>query len=268
MSTQTFEIAPAGVAPPADAAGSGIAQRLAVFAVGLAAYSAFFATILYSIGFVGNWFVPKSIDSGAGAAIVPVLAINTVLLSLFVVQHTIMARPWFKAWWTRLVPAAVERSVFVLASSACLGLLFWQWRPLPGILWDATDPVARVALIALSLAGWAIVFISSFLISHFDLFGLRQAYLHLRNRPYTHKAFRVIGLYKLVRHPLMVGFIIAFWATPTMTVGHLFFAIMVTLYILVGTRLEERDLVAHFGDRYLHYKRSVRALVPLPRRAP
>lgn len=234
---------------------------------GLAAYAGFLAAFLYAMGFVGNWFVPKSIDTGTPGELLPSLAINGVLLVLFVLQHTIMARPAFKRWWTQIVPKAVERSTYVIAASACLGLMYWQWRPLPQVVWAVTSPALKIALTALSLAGWGIVLLSSFMVSHWDLFGLRQVWLRFRERAYRPVGFRLVGLYKLVRHPLMVGFLIAFWATPVMSVGHLFFAIMVTGYIFFGTWVEERDLIAEHGEDYLKYRRSVRGFVPLPKGA-
>lgn len=235
-------------------------------AYGLTAYASFLATILYAIGFVGNWVVPKGIDAGEPGAVAASMLLNAALLSLFVVQHTIMARPAFKRVWTRIVPKPIERSTFVLASSACLGLVFWQWRPLPQVIWSVDGPIGSV-LAGVSLLGWAIVFIASFTISHVDLFGVRQAWLRFRERSYTPVGFRLAGLYRLVRHPLMVGFLIAFWSTPTMTLGHLFFSLLTTGYILFGTWVEERDLIAEHGERYLAYKRSVRGLIPIPRRA-
>lgn len=255
-----------GLLRPADPAGaSPLPKRLAIFTLGLVAYAAFFAAILYAIGFVANVVVPKSIDSGTPSPLWSALAINASLLMLFVVQHTVMARPAFKRWWTRIVPSSGERSIFVLAASASLMLLFWQWRPLPDVIWDVQLPAARWTLFSLSMLGWAIVFASSFMVSHWDLFGLRQVTHELVGRPCQPLGFRIVGLYKLVRHPLMLGFIIAFWSTPTMTVGHLFFAGMVTAYILVGTTIEERDLVAAFGDRYLDYRRRVPGLIPFLR---
>jgi len=239
--------------------------RAGILAYGVVAYALFFATFLYAIGFVGNWFVPKGIDDGTTGALLPSLAINAVLLSLFAVQHTVMARPWFKKWITRYIPKAVERSTFVIATVCCFAALFAFWQPLTHVIWDAHTPGLRIGLVALSLAGYGIVLFSSFLISHFDLFGLRQTYLAWRSRTPGPLVFRVIGPYRLIRHPLMTGFLIAFWATPTMTLGHLFFAIMVTAYILVGIRFEERDLAREHGETYRQYRRSVRALVPLPR---
>lgn len=243
------------------------AAGVASFVYGALAYATFFFTFCYAIGFVGNWVVPKSIDSGAAGALVPSLIINGLLLSLFVIQHTIMARPAFKRWWTTIIPKSIERSTFVLIASSILLLLFWQWRPLPAVVWEVSNPVAYWGLSALSLAGWGIVLLASFMVSHFDLFGLRQVWYRLRERTYRPVGFRLVGLYKLVRHPLMVGFLIAFWATPVMTVGHLFFAVMTAGYILFGTWVEERDLIAEHGEAYLKYKRSVRGLIPLPKRA-
>jgi methanethiol S-methyltransferase len=240
-------------------------SRLVTLAYGLICYLTFPATIVYAIGFVGNWFVPKSIDSGAAGSVGSALLINAGLLSIFVVQHTIMARPGFKRWWTRIVPKPVERSTFVLASSASLALLFWQWRPLPQVVWSVSGRGAT-ALSAISLLGWLIAVAASFTISHLDLFGVRQTWLRFRNRPYAPVGFRLAGMYRVVRHPLMVGFLIAFWATPTMTFGHLFFAIMTTGYILFGTWIEERDLIAEHGEQYLSYKGQVHGLIPLPRR--
>lgn len=253
-------------AAQAGAAGSPLA-RVGVFAFGLVAYAAFFGTIVYAIGWVGNWVVPKSIDSGAPGALWPSLLVNTLLLGVFVVQHTVMARPAFKRWWSRLLPHGMERSVFVLLASLSLMLTFWQWQPLPQKVWEITNPALVWALSALSLAGWATVLGASFMVSHFDLFGLRQVWMRLRGRAYHPVGFRLVGLYKLVRHPLMLGFLIAFWATPVMSVGHLFFAVMTTAYIAFGTWMEERDLIAEHGQTYLDYRRRVRGIVPLPRTA-
>lgn len=247
--------------------GSASLAGIAAFVYGLIAYAAFLAVFLYAIGFVGNWLVWKSIDSGPAGGLLPSLLINALLLTVFVVQHTIMARPAFKTWWTRFVPRSIERSTFVLLASAALALVFWQWQPLPEIIWDAQQPVLKWGLSAISLAGWAIVLYSSFLINHFDLFGLRQVWLRLRERAYAPVGFRLISLYRYVRHPLMLGFLIAFWATPTMTVGHLFFAGLTTGYICFGTWMEERDLVAQHGDKYTDYRRRVPRFFPTGRRA-
>lgn len=248
----------------ADRPGS---RRACVLVVGVGAYLMFFATILYAIGFVANLGVPKGIDTGEPGPVGPSLLINGALLALFVVQHTVMARPAFKRWFTRFVPEAMERSLFVAAASAILMLLFWQWRPLPQIVWSVEHPVLAWALAAGSMLGWIVVFASSFMINHFDLFGLRQSfngYWGWETRPV---AFKQVGFYRFVRHPLMVGFLLAFWLTPTMTLGHLFFAAMTTAYIFFGTWIEERDLIAHLGDAYVGYKRRVRGFVPLPKRA-
>lgn len=254
-------------APLNEPAGSRLGG-IAIFAYSCLAYGSFLAAILYAIGFVGGWVVPKSIDTGTPGPVLLSLLINTGLLTLFVLQHTIMARPAFKRWWTTVIPRAAERSTFVLLASATLGMIFWLWQPAPGVVWSAGHPWAVVGLNALSLAGWGIVFLSSFLVSHADLFGLRQGWLRLCNREYFPVGFRLIGLYKLVRHPLMLGFLIAVWSAPHMTVGRLFFAAMITGYILFGTWMEERDLIAEHGRAYLEYRKKVRAFIPLPRRIP
>lgn len=234
---------------------------------GLFSYTAFFLVFTYAIGFVNNWLVPKSIDSGTPGPILASALINAALLSLFVVQHTIMARPAFKRWWTRIIPAAIERSTFVLAASLCLVLAFWLWQPMPQIVWSVEHPAAVIGISAISLAGFLVVLYSSFIINHFDLFGLRQVWLRFTGRQYTHVGFRLRGPYRLVRHPLMVGFLIAFWAAPEMSLGRLLFAILTTGYIFLGVWFEERDLVAQHGDDYLDYRRRVRGLLPIPRRA-
>jgi len=236
--------------------------RIGLMLYGLVAYLAFFVTILYAIGFVTGFAVPKTIDSGPGGPVAHAIFVNGAILALFVVQHTIMARPWFKRRWTRVIPAPIERSTFVIAASAILLALFWQWRPMPEVVWNVDATWARVALHATAFVGWATVFASSFMVSHWDLFGLRQTFLPALGRRYVPLPFKITGLYRLVRHPLMLGFLIAFWATPTMTMGHLFFSVMTTAYIIVGVSIEERDLVAHFGDRYREYQERVPAVVP------
>jgi protein-S-isoprenylcysteine O-methyltransferase Ste14 len=237
-------------------------SKIASLGYGLICNLIFLGTFLYTIGFVGNLIVPKSIDSGPLVPLAEALAVNVLLLGLFAVQHSVMARPAFKRWWTRAVPPHVERSTFVLASSLLLILLFWQWRPLPWILWDLQRPLAVTALWGLFGVGWLVVLISTFLIDHFDLFGLRQVYLYARDQPYIPPSFRTPAFYRIIRHPIMLGFLIAFWATPTMTWGHLLFAVMTTAYILVGMSLEERDLRRTFGSSYDEYQQQVSMLVP------
>jgi len=241
---------------------AGAAARLAVLAYGLVAYAAFFVAILYAIGFLGNFGVPKTVDSGVPGATGTSVAVNLALMLLFAVQHAVMARPGFKKWWAQWVPRPLERSTFVLLASACLLLLFWQWRPLPGVVWHVEHSAIRTVLFALSMIGWATVFASSYMVSHADLFGLRQVYTYYCNRRYYPVGFRLVGLYKIVRHPLMLGFLIAFWCTPTMSAGHLLFAATTTVYILVGIKLEERDLITFLGDSYRDYRRRVPMLIP------
>ncbi len=243
--------------------------RLLALLYAVAAYAVFLLTFLYAIAFVsGLDFVPRHVDKGPDAPLAQALAIDVALLLLFAVQHSGMARPGFKRWWTRLVPPPVERSTYVLASSLVLILLFWQWRPLPAVVWLVDGP-ARVALFALAACGWLLVLVGTFLINHFELFGLRQAWFHMRGLPpdrdvpFVERAF-----YRIVRHPLMLGFLVAFWAAPTMTLGHLLFALATSGYILVAVRfLEERDLVAHYGETYRDYQRRVPMILPLPRRS-
>ena len=222
---------------------------------GIISYLAFFGTILYAIGFVGNQVVPKTIDGEPQTTLIAAILINACLLLLFALQHSIMARPAFKRWWTGIIPKELERSSFVLLSSLCLMLLMWQWQPVGGIVWSVENKTATDILHIFYLAGWGIVFISTFLINHFDLFGLRQVWLYFTGKPYTELPFRLPGLYQLVRHPLYLGFLIAFWSTPIMTVAHLLFALLTSLYILTAIQFEERDLIAHFGEKYRSYKK-------------
>jgi|SRR6266576_1649388 methanethiol S-methyltransferase len=233
---------------------------------GVAAYFLFLVVILYAMGFVANWLVPKSIDSGTQGNIIVSMLVNAALLGIFAVQHSVMARPGFKAWWTQIVPQSVERSTYVLLSSSALILLYWKWQPLQGVVWDVEGSEGMNVLWGLCGLGWLMVLASTFAINHFDLFGLRQVYLNLRNEKYSHLKFRILGPYRLVRHPLMLGFVIAFWATPRMTIGHLFFAAATTLYILIALQLEERDLVTHHGEEYKEYKKQVPMILPLPRK--
>lgn len=234
---------------------------------GMVAYAIFLLTFLYAIGFVGNLIVPKSIDAGwpagaAGASLAEALIVDTLLLALFAVQHSVMARPAFKRWWTRFVPAPMERSTYVLLASAALILLFAQWRPITQVVWSLPDGPAGTALIVVHWLGWAIVLASTFMIDHFELFGLRQVLARLAGRPMPQPVFRTPLLYRHVRHPIYLGFLLAFWATPVMTAGHLLFAVATTGYILIGIRLEERDLIAQFGDAYRRYRQQVGMLIP------
>jgi protein-S-isoprenylcysteine O-methyltransferase Ste14 len=241
--------------------------RVAGFLFGLVAYLVFFGTILYAIGFVAGIVVPKAIDDGAIVPAVEALIVNLLLLTLFAVQHSVMARKPFKRWWTQFVPHTVERSVYVLLASLALILLFWQWRPMPAIVWQVADPAAAATLMALSLVGWLLVFTSTFLINHFELFGVHQVIINLAGRQMPEPRFKTPVLYKLVRHPIYLGFIVAFWAAPVMTVGHLLFAAVTTAYIFVGIFLEERDLVGQFGEQYQRYRAQVGMLIPFRRKA-
>ncbi len=239
-------------------------SRILAFLYGVVAYLTFFGTILYAIGFVTGFVVPKTIDSGTVVPLTEAFIVNVLLMSLFAVQHSVMARPQFKAWWTRYVPKPVERSTFVLLASLALILLFDQWRAIPTALWQVADPQLAAGLTGLSFVGWVMVFTSTFLINHFELFGLHQVANNLVGKPMPAMRFRTPVLYKVVRHPIYLGFIIAFWATPVMTIGHLLFAAVTTAYIFVGIALEERDLVAVFGEQYRDYRRRVSMIVPLP----
>jgi protein-S-isoprenylcysteine O-methyltransferase Ste14 len=237
--------------------------RSITFIYGVAVYVIFLVTFLYSIGFVGNVLVPKSIDSGVRGPIAASLAIDLALLSIFALQHSIMARPAFKRIWTKIIPQAAERSTYILMTCIALILIFAFWQPLPTVLWDVSNTILGTVLIVLFWTGWLIVLTSTFMIDHFDLFGLKQIFANLKNRQATHLGFMKIGLYRLVRHPIMTGFLIAFWAAPTMTVGHLLFAMVTTGYIVIAVlRLEEKDLIAQIGDDYLAYQREVPAFIP------
>jgi len=240
-------------------------KRSLVFVYGLVSYVLFLGTYLYAIGFVGNFLVPRSIDSAADGNFAVSFIVDLALLLGFALQHSVMARPAFKRWWTRFIPEAAERSTYVLASSLALIALFAYWRPLGGVVWSVEAPVAVAVLYLLCAAGWLLVLVSTFLINHFDLFGLRQIWMYLRGVPYQAIGFRTPGPYRLVRHPLYVGWLLAFWATPTMSVAHLLFAIATTGYILFAIRLEERDLIASLGNAYREYRQRVPMLIPFTR---
>lgn len=240
--------------------------RILAFVYGVVSYLIFFVTFLYAIGFVGNLVVPKSIDTGDRVPFNEALLINLLLLGIFAIQHSVMARPGFKKWWNKFVPQPVERSTYVLLASLALILVFWQWRPITTVVWDVENAFAIYLLWAIFFLGWATVLVGTSLINHFDLFGLRQVYLYQRGEEYTELGFRTPFLYKLVRHPIMLGFIMAFWATPRMTVGHLVFAITTTAYILIAIQLEERDIVSVHGTAYEEYRKQVSMLLPIPKK--
>jgi methanethiol S-methyltransferase len=251
-----------GPTGPHGVIGGDTMKRSLIIGYGAVCYAMFLAAFLYAIGFVGDVVVPRSVDNGVHAALGEAILVNVLLLGLFAVQHSVMARPAFKRWWTRFVPPSIERSTYVLLASLALFLLYWQWRTMPGVIWDVEWAPARLLLWTLFGLGWLTVLLSTFMINHFDLFGLRQVYLAWRGEPYTDLPFRTHMLYRIVRHPIMVGFIIAFWATPTMTAGHLLFALATTGYILLAVQLEERDLAAALGTQYRDYRSRVAMLVP------
>jgi methanethiol S-methyltransferase len=241
-------------------------KKIVALIYGLVCYLAFFGTVLYAIGFAGNLVVPKTIDSTPEVPLFDAILVDASLLLLFALQHSIMARPAFKRWWTKIVPGHLERSTYVLLASLCLMLLMWQWQPIGGMVWSVESKTVKTILLFTYLLGWSIVFLSTFLINHFDLFGLRQVWLHFRGRRYTQLTFRLPLLYRLVRHPLYLGFLIAFWSTPVMTVAHLLFAILTTGYILTAIRFEERDLLMVFGEKYRNYKKWVPMIIPFSKR--
>jgi protein-S-isoprenylcysteine O-methyltransferase Ste14 len=242
-----------------------MSKRILYFVYGVGAYALFFGTFLYAVGFIGNLLVPVSIDGAPRASLWEALTIDVALLGIFAIQHSVMARPGFKRWWTRFVPKPIERSTYVLLSSVALIALFAFWQPLGGVVWSVTDPAGQAMLYGVFVLGWLTVLVSTFLINHFDLFGLRQVWLNLIGRRYTPLAFKTPLFYKYVRHPLYVGWFMAFWATPIMTVTHLVFAVATTAYILIAIRLEERDLL-EIHPEYRGYREQVPMLVPRPGR--
>lgn len=246
-----------------------MANRILVFIYGAACYTMFLGVFLYALGFVGNLFQYvdslsslKSMDAEADGPLGTAVLINTLLLGLFAVQHSVMARPAFKRQLTQFIPEPAERSTYVLLSNLAMILLFWQWRPIGGIVWDVQNSTAQIVLWSLFAFGWSLVLVTTFLINHFDLFGLRQIWLYLLGKEYTPLKFKTHGLYRMIRHPLYVGWMIAFWATPTMTIAHLVFAIATTAYMLIAIQLEERDLVTFLGEDYAQYRTRVPMLIP------
>lgn len=238
-------------------------KKSIAFVYGILAYLIFLIAFLYAIGFVGNFIVPKSIDSGIETTFLQALLVNALLLSVFAIQHSVMARPAFKKWVTSIISPAIERSTYVLLSSLALILMYWKWQPMKTIIWEAENDTVALVLTGVFFFGWLIVFLSTFMIDHFELFGLKQIFDNLKNRQTQNPKFQINYLYKIVRHPIMLGSIIAFWATPLMTVGHLIFAIMTTLYILIAVKyLEEKDLRKSIGKEYEEYQKKVPMIVP------
>jgi methanethiol S-methyltransferase len=233
---------------------------------GVVAYGVTLVALLYLVGFTGNIVVPKSIDSGAAGPLLQSVVVDTLLIALFAVQHSVMARPGFKRWWTRIVPPSVERSTYVLFASFALLILYWQWQPIPTPVWTVQDPIAAAVLDGIFWLGWVVLVASTFLLNHFEMFGLSQVFARLFGKPLPDAKFRAPLLYKFVRHPIYLGVLLAVWATPTMTVGHLLYALLITAYILIGIQLEERDLIQEFGEQYRRYRRHAAMLVPLPGR--
>lgn len=237
--------------------------RVTAFLYGVVCYLVFFATFLYAIAFLGDFGLVKSIDSGPGMPVGQALAIDVALLGLFAVQHSVMARPWFKRAWTKIIPPVAERSTYVLFASLAMVLLFWQWRPLGGVVWEVNGFAGRLTIWGIYAIGWLLLLVATFLINHFDLFGLRQVYLHLLGRPYTALQFRTPGLYRYVRHPIYFSWLCIFWATPRMTTAHLVFALATTAYILMAIPWEEHDLIRAHGERYRLYREQVPKVLPL-----
>jgi len=241
-------------------------KRILFLLYGVISYFIFFGTFLYAIGFVGNLFVPKSIDGAATMPLAKAVLLNASLLLVFALQHSIMARPAFKRWWTKFVPEPAERSTYVLLASLCLLLMMWQWQPIGGVVWSIESSLFKTILLSTYAFGWGLVLISTFLINHFDLFGLRQTWLYVTGRQYRQLPFRTPLFYRFVRHPLYLGFLIAFWSTPIMTVAHLLFAILTTGYILTAIIFEEKDLAAQFGESYIMYKQNSSKIIPFLKR--
>jgi len=241
-------------------------KRILFLLYGVISYFIFFGTFLYAIGFVGNLFVPKSIDGAATMPLAKAVLLNASLLLVFALQHSIMARPAFKRWWTKFVPEPAERSTYVLLASLCLLLMMWQWQPIGGVVWSIESSLFKTILLSTYAFGWGLVLISTFLINHFDLFGLRQTWLYVTGRQYRQLPFRTPLFYRFVRHPLYLGFLIAFWSTPIMTVAHLLFAILTTGYILTAIIFEEKDLAAQFGESYITYKQNSSKIIPFLKR--
>lgn len=237
-------------------------SRILIFAYGVASYLIFLGVFIYSIAFLGNLYIPNSIDADPVGPVWQAVAINLALLGGFAVQHSLMARPAFKRWWTRIIPPAAERSTYILFSNFAMIALFLWWQPIGGVIWDVAAQPARSIILAIYFIGWAILFYATCLLNHFELFGLRQIWCHLRGESLPDAKFRKPGLYKHVRHPIYVGWLIIFWATPTMTIAHLLFAVMTTAYILIAVQLEERDLVDELGEDYRAYKRTVPMIIP------
>ena len=233
---------------------------------GAVAYSASLVALLYLIGFVGNLIVPKSIDSGTAGPLIQSAVIDVMLIALFAIQHSVMARQGFKRWWTRIVPSSVERSTYVLSTSLVLLILYWQWQPIPGPVWTVQDPVAAGAINGIFWLGWVVLVASTFMLNHFELFGLSQVFARLFGKRLSDAKFRTPLLYRYVRHPIYLGVLLAVWATPAMTAGHLLFALVITGYILIGVQLEEHDLIQQFGEQYRRYRQNAAMLVPLPGR--
>ena len=240
--------------------------RILSFIYGVLAHAGFLVTFAYLVGFLANFAVPKSIDSGEAGPFGLALLVNVLLLAIFGIQHSVMARPGFKQWWTRIVPKHIERSTYVMISNLLVALLVWQWQPMVGVVWNVDHPVGKLILWGLFGLAWVILVLASFMINHFDLFGTRQVYLYLRGRECSQLKFETKGFYKYIRHPLMLGWIVGFWSTPQMTVGHLVFAIGTTLYILIAIQIEERDLLRFHGEAYESYRRQVSMLLPLKRK--